>query len=615
MSETIAEPAPGPTAAEAPAEPGTIAHVVARRAHAHPGRVAVSGTDGTLTYAELDARANRLARHLRAAGTGPGDTVGLLAHRAAETAVALLGILKAGAAYLALDHRQPAERHRLLLDDAAVRVVLTLGEPDAAGLEGRTVIALDREPHRSAVAGHAPDPVTVAAGAGHPVYIAYTSGSTGRPKGVCVPHRAVLRLVLGPDYVTIGPDDVFLQLAPIAFDASTLELWGPLLNGGRLVFAPPHDLTPAELAALVHREGVTILWLTAGLFQRMVDLGPDVLAGLRGLRYLLAGGDILSPAHVRRAVAALPATTVVNGYGPTENTTFTCCHPVTEPPEEGAAVPIGRPIRRTRAYVLDERLEPVPDGETGELYAAGDGLAHGYLGSPGLTAGRFLPDPLSGAPGDRMYRTGDLARRRPDGTLEFVGRADDQVKIRGFRVEPGEVEAALTALEGVARAAVVPRSLPSGGRQLVAHVVGDDLSTLRLRRRLAVSLPSYAVPAFIRCVPELPLNANGKVDRAALAREWTPYERPELNDPHRTPETETERAVVALWTDHLSIAGIGADDDFFEVGGDSLLAVSIITELGRGYGVEITPLAFYIDPTPAGLARLLERRSAEREEG
>ncbi|MFF4016050.1 amino acid adenylation domain-containing protein [Streptomyces sp. NPDC001843] len=586
----------------------TIHGVFARRVRETPGAPAVTAHDGDLTYAELDAWAERTARLLEQHGVRPGDVVGVHAERSAAAVVMLLAVLKAGAAYLALDARQPPERGRKMLDDASVKVVLA--EPGAAAelrAEGRVVLGAGAA---GAAAGHAPAP-RPAAGTGPQdiAYVAFTSGSTGRPKGVCVPHRAVLRLVVGTDIADIRAGDVFLQFAPLAFDASTWEVWGALLNGARLAVAPPGRPSVAELTAYAAHEGVTVMWLTAGLFHQVVDCG---LEDLRGLRHLLAGGDVLSVPHVARAVTALPTTTVVNGYGPTENTTFTCCHPVREAPATGT-VPIGRPIAGSGVRVLDERLRPVPDGGTGELYATGEGLAHGYLGDPVRTAERFVADPYTDAPGTRMYRTGDRVRRLPDGTLEFLGRDDGQVKIRGFRVETGEVESALAALPHVARAAVVVQRAPSGERRLVGRVVvteGSQVSVLDLRERLRRVLPDYCVPALLRIVDTLPLTSNGKVDRAALAGA-TVADRPELSAAHRAPESPLEQAIVQLWTDHIGIVGIGADDDFFEIGGHSLLAVTLLDELRRSYGVDIPPRSFYGDPSPAGLARVVEKARVE----
>ena len=591
----------------------TIDSLFARLAAEHPHRTAVTGDDASLTYGELDARAELMARRLHAEGVRPGDVVALATRRTATTAVLLLAVLKAGAAYLGLDSRQPPARRDLILRDAAVRVVLAdKGMADDLGDAFTVIVPGDEVLEQEAGLGQegAAAPLAPVPGGDRVAYVAYTSGSTGAPKGVCVPHRAVLRLVVGARFLPVTADDVFLHFAPLAFDASTLEVWGALLNGARLAVAPDGDLSLGGLLSFVRDEEVSVMWLTAGLFHQAVDLGLDEL---RALRMLLAGGDTLSASHVDRALAALPHAVVANGYGPTENTTFTTVHAMTGP-SGAATVPIGRPVCGTGVLLLDERLRPVADGEVGEIYATGTGLAHGYLNNPGLTAARFVAHPDPTVPGERMYRTGDLARRAADGTLEFLGRADGQVKVRGFRIETGEVVAALTALPGVARAEVVAPRDGSGARQLIAYVVAADdtrPSALEMRARLADALPAYAVPALIRVLDELPLTPNGKVDRAALEQR-TVRERPEVNAPYREPEGALERAVTGMWADHLGLEGIGSDDDFFELGGHSLLAVALIGELHREYGVEVSPIAFYLDPTPAGLARALAQAGVQR---
>ncbi|MFF9347177.1 non-ribosomal peptide synthetase [Streptomyces sp. NPDC014734] len=581
----------------------SLVSVFTECARAHPDRPAL----GDLSYAGLDARTNRVGHQLRAAGVRTGDVVGVRAPRGEETVVLLLGILKAGAAYLALDPGQPLDCQRQMLADASATVLFDLtGRARGAGTPAPGAGETHDFPGCRVLAevdDEAPDtPVDAGVGSADLAYVAYTSGSTGRPKGVAVPHRAVLRLVVDGDVVDAGPQDVFLHFAPVAFDASTLEIWGALLNGARLAVMPPGAPSLTRLLDFVRDERVTVAWLTAGLFHRAVDTG---LTGLPHLRRLIAGGDVLSPGHVERAVRDLPHATVVNGYGPTENTTFTCCHPVTTPVED--SVPIGRPVRGTGVHLLDSRLCPVADGEVGEIYATGPGLAHGYVNDPAATASRFVADPY-GPPGSRMYRTGDLARRTGR-TLHFLGRADGQVKIRGFRVETDEVAAALLTHPGVRQAAVTApwRDARPRERVLTAHVVtAPGASVLDVRAHLARLLPPYAVPSLIRTLDALPLRDNGKVDRTAL-EEIGPLERPAVNAAHRQPETGLEAAVVQLWSDRLGTAGVGADDDFFELGGHSLLALTITGEILRMYGVEVSPLDFYLDPTPAGLARTVRR--------
>ncbi|MFD7646080.1 amino acid adenylation domain-containing protein [Streptomyces albidoflavus] len=568
----------------------TITAAFARQVAARPDAVAVSASDGTLTYAELEARAARLAAHLRTLGVVPESRVAVDLPRSARLVVSVLAVLMTGGCYLALDPQQPEERRALILKDAGAEVVVT---PEL-------LAAADRDEVRDTGTGTGAVPLPQA-GPESTAYVAYTSGSTGVPKGVCVPHRAVLRLVREQELLPVRPDDVFLLLAPMAFDASTFELWGPLLNGARLAVAPPQDPTPADIEDLVEREGVTTLWLTAGLFHSVVT--AHRLRGMRGLRHLVAGGDVLSTAHVDRAQRELPDTRLVNGYGPTENTTFTTCHALKGPVGEGR-VPIGVPVTGTTVHLLDDRMLPVPDGRPAELYTGGSGLAHGYQGDPALTAARFLPDPYATVPGGRLYRTGDLARRRPDGALEFLGRTDLQLNIRGFRIEPRETEAALRTHPEIDDAAVVaPR--PHGDRILAAFYVGDrTLTTAELRAHLAALVPRYMIPAVHLRVDELPLNHNGKTDRARLAATTMPG-RPELSTDYRAPRGTHETWLAELWADLLQIGEVGVDDDFFELGGHSLMATRITVEIDERYGRSVAPVAFYEHPTVAELAELL----------
>ncbi|MEO6191376.1 MAG: amino acid adenylation domain-containing protein [Thermoanaerobaculia bacterium] len=456
------------TAAAIPGE--DVAALFAAQARLRPDAVAVASDAGDLTYAELDRRSSGLARRLAAAGVGPEVRVALLAQRSPAMIVGLLGILKAGGAYVPLDPSYPADRLAWMLADSRSRVLL--GQPELlAELPeeiGVTVMPLTADPEAPAAPVEMEGPEPLGPLPGGLAYVMYTSGSTGRPKGVGVTHRNIVRLVRESGFADLGADQVFLQLAPISFDASTLEIWAPLLNGGRIAVFPPRRPSLEELGEAIARFGVTSLWLTAGLFHQMVD---DRLEALRPLRQLLAGGDVLSPSHVRRALEGLPGLTLINGYGPTEGTTFTCCFPVTAPEQVEEPVPIGRPIGNTRVYVLGPDLRPVPTGVWGELCAGGDGLSRGYLGRPELTAGLFVPDPFAAEPGGRLYRTGDTVRWRPDGRIEFLGRRDGQVKLRGFRIELGEIESALARHPAVREAAVVARDGGPLGRRLIAYVV------------------------------------------------------------------------------------------------------------------------------------------------
>ncbi|MFD4607402.1 non-ribosomal peptide synthetase [Streptomyces sp. NPDC058440] len=577
------------------------------QARATPQAPALSCAGTVLTYAQLDAVTDALAARLRDLGAGPGRPVAVRLERSPELVVALLAVLKTGGFYMALDSSEPAVRAASLLRDSGAGLLVTRPEAPVellAEIKPVYVVSLESadQPSGPAVA------LTAGPRGGDldPAYLAYTSGTTGEPKGVMVPHGAVLRLVQDSDVLPVGPGDVVLHMAPAAFDASTLELWVPLLNGARLAVFPAGEVTPERLAEVVDAEGVTALWLTAGLFHLVAER-PD--PRLAGVSRLLAGGDVLSPRHVDAMLAAFPGMTLVNGYGPTENTTFTCCHAMTEAVSPGP-VPIGRPIPGTEVHLLDDRLRPVANGTVGELYAGGTGLAHGYLGRAAATAERFVPSPFSDTPGGRLYRTGDLALRRPNGVLEFHGRVDEQVKVRGFRVEPGEVEAALRALPGVMDGVVVARSRSDGARTLVAYLTGDQrLHLPGVRRTLAERLPAQLLPSSFVQLEELPLGPTGKVDRRALALR-DERARPETDAPLRLPEGGLEEWLAQLWCDLLQIDQIGVDDDFFDLGGHSLVAAAITGEIGEVQGVFVTARSFYENPTVAELAALLAELGA-----
>jgi amino acid adenylation domain-containing protein len=432
-----------------------------------PDAIALVFEEQQLTYRELNSRANQLANHLRHCGLGPETVVGICLERSVEMIVSLLGILKAGGAYLPLDPAYPTERLSVMLKDAGAKLLIAQ-QRLREQLSGCDValLAIDSEWDNIAHASIADQPREVTPE--NLAYVMYTSGSTGKPKSVGVAHRSVVRLVKETSYAHFGGDEVFLQFASLSFDASTFEIWGSLLNGGRLVVMPAGSVSLAELGAVVQRERVTTLWLTAGLFHQMVD---SELESLRGLRQLLAGGDVLSVTHVERAARELRNCQLINGYGPTENTTFTCCYPVQAGERFESSVPIGFPIARTEVYILDEEMQPVAAGATGELYIAGDGLARGYLNDPALTAERFVPNAF--AAGERLYRTGDSVRRLSDDSIEFLGRLDQQAKVRGYRIEMGEIEAALAQHASVIECVVVARDEAPGGKRLIAYVVPD----------------------------------------------------------------------------------------------------------------------------------------------
>ncbi len=574
-----------------------------------PDATAVVCGDQMLTYRQLNERANQLAHRLRGLGVGPEVVVGILTERSLPMVTALLATLKAGGAYLPLDLGYPQERIAFMLQDANVSHLLCQEQllPSMPRTEARV---LHLEKVWDVAGGESQANVASGVGPESLAYVMYTSGSTGRPKGVSVVHRAIARLVKGTNYVQFAPNDVILHAAPVSFDASTFEIWGPLLNGAQLVILAEAKPTLEGLASALERHQVSTLWLTAGLFHQMVEHQVD---GLRPLRQLLAGGDVLSPDHVKRVLQHLQCT-LINGYGPTESTTFTCCNPMTDPNEVGASVSIGRPISNTQVYILDRYLQPVPVGVRGELYIGGDGLARGYLNRPALTAESFVPNPFSEEPGARLYRTGDLTSYLPDGKIEFLGRMDDQVKIRGFRVEPGEVETLLGQHGAIVEAVVVVRqneqdeasSALGADNRLVAYfvpAVDREPTTQELRTFLKQQLPDYMVPsAFVR-LNAFPLTPNGKIDRAALpAPDWT---RRDVEEAYVAPRTAVEESLARIWADVLGLERVGVHDSFFELGGHSLLATRVMSRIHGVFQVQIPLRALFEAPTVAELSKVL----------
>jgi amino acid adenylation domain-containing protein len=561
----------------------TIAQVFEEVVRAYPDSIALTFGAENISYSELNLRANRLAHHLRRMGVGPETMVGVCMERSIEMIVGLVGILKAGGAFVPFDANYPRERLDFMVSDTQARVMVTQRSlaQIASGDRGATCIVLDEDGLLNST-GDNQNPLPQ----GSPTslaYVMYTSGSTGRPKGVLVENRSVVRLVFNTNFCRFGPDEVVLQFAPISFDASTLEIWGALLHGARLVLMPPTARSLEGLGRAIREHGVTTLWLTAGLFHLFVD---ERLDDLRCVKQLLAGGDALSSRHVCRVLENLTRVTLINGYGPTEGTTFTCCHVMKPGDAVPPSVPIGRPISNSFAYILDEELRPVSPGAPGELFAGGDGVARGYLNAPELTAEKFLPDPFSEESAARMYRTGDLARWREDGTIEFLGRVDDQVKILGHRVEPGEIEAALLEYSGIRQVCVVPNTDETGTKRLVAYYVHAGSVALEprdLKEFLAAKLPPYMVPALYVSVPVLPLNPNGKVDSAALP---APVVAP-AHAPAESPVSHLEQGIATVWKRVLRTENAGLEDNFFDLGGDSLLLVAVHSQLQKLLQIEI----------------------------
>jgi amino acid adenylation domain-containing protein len=565
-----------------------------------PDAIAIVFEDQRLTYKELNAKANQLAHYLQTLGVGSEVLVGICIERSLWMIIGILGILKAGGAYVPLDPAYPQERLAFMLEDAVVTVILTQSNlSEKLSVSRSRIVCLDKE---EKIAQQPQKNLVSEAKAEDLAYIMYTSGSTGNPKGVCIPHRGVVRLVKETDYISFSSAEVFLQLAPISFDASTFEIWGSLLNGARLVLMPPHTPSLQELGQAIQQYKVTTLWLTASLFHLMVD---HHLESLKQVRQLLAGGDVLSPCHVKRVIQELKSCRLINGYGPTENTTFTCCYSAMSAAQIGEAVPIGRPIANTQTYILDRHLQPVPVGVPGELHIGGDGLARGYLNRPDLTQEKFIPNPFSHETNSRLYKTGDLARYLPNGNIEFLGRIDHQVKIRGFRIELGEIEAELSQHPDVREAIVVVREDMLDDKRLVAYFVARQatISSYELRDFLKRRLPEYMLPTAFVLLDALPLTPNGKVDRRALP---APEFHPELELSFVAPRTPVEELLANIWYTVLKIEQIGTDDNFFELGGHSLLATQVISRVNDTWTVKLPLRSLFEDPTIAQFAKRIE---------
>jgi amino acid adenylation domain-containing protein len=570
----------------------TIHDLFAEAARRTPDAIAVALRDETMTYRELETAGANVAAHLHALGVRPGDFVGVCVERSFAMVAALLGILKAGAASIALDPSHPEERVAFMLGEAGAAIVLAqshllgalapaLARPAAA--RARAVVL------ETLLASPAPDAPAVVVTADHGAHVMYTSGSTGTPKGAVLPHRAAVRTVCGTDYLRFAPDETFFGFVPLTFDVSVLEIWGPLLCGARLVLCPPGLPALDVLAETIEAGGVTTLWLTTALFEQMID---EHVSHLRNVRRLIVGGDVMSPAHARRAMAAIPGLQLINVYGPTEATVLITAHPLRTPPT--GPIPLGSPIPNAPVYILDPRGEPVPVGVPGEIYTGGPGVALGYINRPDLTAQRFVPDPFSDEPGATMYRSGDLARWRSDGAVEFLGRVDTQVKIRGVRIELGEIEGALTDHCGVREAVVVARSFGSLGlldKALVAYVVTRTgvpaPDSAALLEHLAARLPAAMVPAKVVFLPTLPRTETGKFDRKALP-DPGPLTAVRASPEHRAPRSAAEIAVASHFADVLGIDEIGLDDDFYAFGGNSLRAMRLVSRLRDTFRVDLT---------------------------
>ncbi|HEU0299934.1 MAG TPA: amino acid adenylation domain-containing protein, partial [Longimicrobium sp.] len=599
------------TAAAYPRDP-CMHELVQAQAARTPDAVALVFEGRSLSYAELNGRANRLAHHLRKLGVGPDARVAICVERSLEMVVGLLAVLKAGGAYVPLDPAYPAERLRFMLADSAPAVVLTQARPGEAPLaalfEGLAVPVLFLDAAAPAWADEPDvDPARAGLAPGHLAYVIYTSGSTGRPKGVALEHRAMVnRLMWMQEVFGLGADDAMLQNTSFSFDASVWEFFLPLMTGARVVMVgSAGQRDPVDVVETIRRERITTVFFVSSMLQLCLE-APGV-EGCTEVRHVLSGGEALAPVAVRRFHERLPGAVLHNIYGPSE-AAVAVRHGTVARDAARVQVPIGRPVSNTRVYLLDGRGEPVPVGVAGEIHVGGMQVARGYLGRPELTAERFGPDPFCGEPGARLYRTGDLGRWGEDGALEFLGRDDFQVKVRGHRVELGEIEAWLAEHAAVREAVVVAREDVAGDQRLVAYVVGAregeevEVEVEALRAHLAERLPAYMVPAAYVRLDALPLTPSGKVDRRALpAPEGDAYAR----RAYAEPVGEVEQALAEIWAEVLGVERVGRHDNFFELGGHSLLVVRLVGRM-QGEGLHAEVRALFTAPTLAELADATE---------
>jgi len=565
-----------------------------------PDAIAVVFGDQQLSYQELNIQANQLGRYLQKLGVGPEVCVGICTERSLEMIVGLLGILKAGGAYVPLDPSYPQDRRLLfMLEETQIPVLLTQ-QPLVERLPKTEAKMVCLDSDWEAIAREKQENLASEMTGDRLAYVIYTSGSTGKPKGVAVPHQAINRLVFNSNYLRFDPSDRVAQASNSSFDAATFEIWGSLLHGARLVGTDKEViLWPQQLAAHIREQQLSVLFLTTALFNQLASQVPNIF---NSLRYLLFGGEAVDSRRVKEILESSPPQQLLHVYGPTESTTFSSWHLVQEIPQEATSLSIGRPISNTQIYILNRNLQLVPIGVTGELHIGGAGLARGYFNRPELTAGQFIPNPFSKELGARLYKSGDLARYLPNGELEYLGRIDQQVKVRGFRVEPGEIEAVLVQYPGVRETVVLFRETQAGDKRLIAYIVPSNeqrLVTAELRDFLKQQLPEYMMPVAFVLLEKLPLTPNGKVDRHSLPAPDTA--RSELDEAFTDPRTQKEKVLAEIWAQVLSLEQVSIHDNFFALGGDSILSLQIIARANQA-GLQFTPKQLFQYQTIAELA-------------
>lgn len=583
-----------------------VHQVFENQARRTPDNIAVVCQDRVLTYRDLDAKANQLARRLRDLGVVPETVVGVALERSPELIIAFLATLKAGGAYLPLDPAYPIEQLLFMVSDAEMAILLSeTGCCPRLCLDHPARLDLDSE--WDGIALESTEPVDCMSSPQNLAYVMYTSGTTGKPKGVQITHRGIVRLLSAADYMSLGTDETFLLMAPATFDASTLEIWAPLLHGAKLIIAPPGLPNLSSLGRLLKGNGVTTLWLTASLFNKIIDIKADILAGLR---QLLVGGEALSVKHIARALDLLPETRLINGYGPTESTVFTCCFTIpAKLPGAVRSIPVGKPISNTQVYIVDPHMRPMPIGVTGELVIGGEGLARGYLRRPSTTAEKFVPNPFDYQPGSRLYRTGDLAKYLQDGSIEFVGRVDHQVKVKGFRIELAEIEIALQSHPSVREAVALLREIRPGEVGIVCYLVLDEgtcIQVSEIQSYLRTRLPHFMLPEAYLTLSEFPLGPSGKTDRKALGAMGIPLRREGSPTSKSFPPDSTEYRLARVWREVLELDEIDLDANFFDLGGNSLDVIEATERLAGILGREMREQLLLEYPTIRLLARHLD---------
>lgn len=572
-----------------------------------PDTIALVYEEQQLTYRELNNRANQLAHYLQTLGVKPEVRVGICVERSILMVIGILGILKAGGAYIPLDPAFPSERLEFMMEDARITILLTQNHlQEQLPINDKTVVKLDSD--WEIIAQQTQDNLLTEVNPENLAYIIYTSGTTGNPKGSEVPHRSFIGFMFGVDYIQLDAEQIWLQHSSISWDALTLELWTPLLYGGRCVLYPGQIPTPEDLSKIIQNQNVNILFLTTALFNYIIDTIPEALLGIK---QLLFGGESVSVPHVRRALELLPETQIIHAYGPSECTVFTCCYPVPKQlPENLPSIPIGKPIGDRKVYLLDEYLQRVAIGVPGELYVGGASVARGYLNQPELTREKFIANPF--VEGDKLYKTGDLVRRLTDGNLEFLGRIDTQVKIRGFRIEIEEIEGVLNQHNNIKQVVVMAREDEPGNKYLVAYLVAKDNepTVSSLRNFLKTKLPNYMIPVAFVFLSALPLTSNHKINRRALPAPDISQRNLEVN--FLAPGNSTESELAKIWTEVLRLEKVGIYDNFFELGGHSLLATQVISRLREAFSIDLTLRYLFENPTIAELSQKVIDRQVEQ---